>query len=53
MRIPRSEFARTLPSFNPTYQMKILIINTHLTYPGSSEGKLNLAFMDLGKAARP
>ena len=33
--------------------MKILIINTHLTYPGSSEGKLNLAFMDLGKAARP
>lgn len=32
--------------------MKILIINTHLTYPGWSEGKLNLAFMDLAKALR-
>ena len=31
--------------------MKILIINTHLTYPGWSEGKLNLAFMDLAKAS--
>jgi modulator of drug activity B len=30
--------------------MKILIINTHLTYPGWSEGKLNLAFMDAAKA---
>jgi NADPH dehydrogenase (quinone) len=30
--------------------MKILIINTHLTYPGWSEGKLNLAFMGLAKA---
>jgi NADPH dehydrogenase (quinone) len=30
--------------------MKILNINTHLTYPGWSEGKLNLAFMDLAKA---
>jgi NADPH dehydrogenase (quinone) len=30
--------------------MKILIINTHLTYPGWSEGKLNLAFMQLAKA---
>lgn len=30
--------------------MKILIINAHLTYPGWSEGKLNLAFMDLAKA---
>ena len=29
--------------------MKILIINTHLTYPGWFEGKLNLAFMDLAK----
>jgi hypothetical protein len=29
--------------------MKILSINTHLTYPGWSEGKLNLAFMDLAK----
>ena len=29
--------------------MKILIINAHLTYPGWSEGKLNLAFMDLAK----
>src|SRR5580765_8324982 len=29
--------------------MKILIINTHLTYPGWSEGKLNLAFMELAK----
>ena len=36
--------------FNPSYQMKILLINTHLTYPGWSEGKLNLAFMDLAKA---
>jgi hypothetical protein len=30
--------------------MNILSINTHLTYPGWSEGKLNLAFMDLAKA---
>jgi modulator of drug activity B len=30
--------------------MKILIINTHLTYPGWSEGKLNLAFMEIAKA---
>lgn len=30
--------------------MKILIINTHLTYPGWSEGTLNLAFMNLAKA---
>src|ERR1700734_3531549 len=30
--------------------MKTLIINTHLTYPGWSEGKLNLAFMELAKA---
>jgi hypothetical protein len=30
--------------------MKILSINTHLIYPGRSEGKLNLAFMDLAKA---
>jgi len=29
--------------------MKILIINTHLTYAGWSEGKLNLAFMDVAK----
>jgi modulator of drug activity B len=30
--------------------MKILIINTHLTYAGWSEGKLNLAFMEQAKA---
>jgi modulator of drug activity B len=30
--------------------MKILIINTHLNYPGWSEGKLNLTFMDAAKA---
>jgi NADPH dehydrogenase (quinone) len=30
--------------------MRILIINTHLTYAGWSESKLNLAFMDLAKA---
>jgi modulator of drug activity B len=30
--------------------MKILIINTHLTYPGWSEGKLNQTFMDAAKA---
>jgi modulator of drug activity B len=29
--------------------MKILIINAHLTYPGWSEGKLNLTFMNLAK----
>ncbi len=29
--------------------MKILIINTHLTYAGWSEGKLNLTCMDLAK----
>ena len=30
--------------------MNILIINTHLTYAGWSEGKLNLTFMDFAKA---
>jgi modulator of drug activity B len=30
--------------------MKILIINTHLSYPGWSEGKLNLAFTELAKS---
>lgn len=30
--------------------MNVLIINTHLTYPGWSEGKLNLAFMEQAKA---
>lgn len=29
--------------------MKVLLINTHLTYPGWSEGKLNLTFMDAAK----
>jgi NADPH dehydrogenase (quinone) len=39
-----------LPCFNPSDETKILLINTHLTYPGWSEGKLNLAFMDLARA---
>jgi hypothetical protein len=30
--------------------METLIINAHLTYPGWSEGKLNLTFMNLAKA---
>lgn len=30
--------------------MNILIINTHLTYPGWSEGKLNLTLMETAKA---
>ena len=30
--------------------MNVLIINTHLTYPGWSEGKLNLAFMEAANA---
>lgn len=30
--------------------MKVLLINAHLSYPGWSEGKLNLAFMDHAKA---
>jgi modulator of drug activity B len=30
--------------------MNVLIINAHLTYPGWSEGKLNMAFMDQAKA---
>jgi NADPH dehydrogenase (quinone) len=30
--------------------MEVLIINTHLTYPGWSEGKLNLTFMNLARA---
>ena len=30
--------------------MNILLINTHLTYPGMSEGKLNLTFMNAAKA---
>src|ERR1700756_1364030 len=39
-----------LSCFNPSNRMKILSINTHLTYPGWPEGKLNLAFMNLAKA---
>lgn len=31
------------------HQMETLIINTHLTYPGWSEGKLNLTLMELAK----
>ncbi len=30
--------------------MNILLINAHLTYPGWSEGKLNLTFMNAAKA---
>lgn len=30
--------------------MNILIVNAHLTYPGWSEGKLNLTFMEIAKA---
>jgi modulator of drug activity B len=30
--------------------MNILIINAHLTYPGWSEGRLNLTFMEAAKA---
>ena len=30
--------------------MNVFIINTHLTYPGWSEGKLNLLFMETAKA---
>ena len=30
--------------------MKILILNAHLNYPGWSEGKLNLTFMDAAKS---
>jgi len=30
-------------------QIKILIINTHLTYQGWSEGKLNFTFMQIAK----
>jgi modulator of drug activity B len=30
--------------------MNILIINTHLTYPGWSEGKLNLTLVEIAKA---
>ena len=30
--------------------MNILLINTHLTYPGWSEGKLNQSVMDIAKA---
>ncbi len=30
--------------------MKILLINTHLTYPGWSEGKLNRTFMEVAKS---
>jgi hypothetical protein len=40
------------PAGFPTFichQMETLIINTHLTYPGWSEGKLNLALMELAK----
>jgi NADPH dehydrogenase (quinone) len=39
-----------LTRFKPSKQVKILNINAHLTYPGWSEGKLNLAFMDLAKS---
>jgi len=32
------------------HHMNLLIINAHLTYPGWSEGKLNLIFMDAANA---
>ena len=33
----------------PTNAINILLINAHLTYPGWSEGKLNLTFMDIAR----
>ena len=39
----------SLVQFYLAKQMNLLIINTHLTYPGWSEGKLNLTFMDAAK----
>jgi len=30
--------------------MKVLIINTHLAYPGWSEGRLNRTLMELAQA---
>src|SRR4029077_16216298 len=42
--------AWALHALTHSNRMKILSVNTHLTYPGWSEGKLNLAFMDLAKA---
>jgi hypothetical protein len=34
----------------PRLTLKTLVINTHLTYPGWSEGRLNRTFMDAAKA---
>jgi hypothetical protein len=39
--------ARVFPAIDLSNQMETLIINAHLNYPGWSEGKLNLAFMDM------
>lgn len=30
--------------------MNVLIMNAHLTYPGLSEGRLNMTFMEVAKA---
>jgi NADPH dehydrogenase (quinone) len=40
--------SRAFPKF-VFHQMETLLINSHLTYPGWSEGKLNLTLMELAK----
>ena len=45
--IPRGVATALPKSIDP---MNVLIINTHLTYAGWSEGKLNLAFMEQAKS---
>jgi hypothetical protein len=57
--VQKSVFIRVHPAFAACFgaasrglirQMKVLIINAHLNYPGWSEGRLNLTFMDAAKA---
>ncbi|KAA5535750.1 NAD(P)H-dependent oxidoreductase [Paenimyroides baculatum] len=42
-------FGQTKPSKENSKQKTVLLINTHLTYPGWSEGKLNASFYKVAK----
>lgn len=43
-------FAQTSQSKEVSKQKTVLLINSHLTYPGWSEGKLNASFYNVAKA---
>lgn len=41
--------AQNSPSKHNSHTKTVLLINTHLTYPGWSEGKLNASFYNVAK----